>query len=318
MKRKGIQCLLWAVCAVGVVACGGSKDEHARKEPSAAEKAEAELRAAQAALESGPRVVPQNSPSGSAVAVATAKPAEKTADELFAVAKLSSDSVMETDRTRALFTEFVTRFANDPRADPARDWLLKDRVRKITVSLNRKESFQEAVDELKTAVAECPTCASAKNAQLLIGLFDATLTRWPEHLASSVDAMMVRYADLKGKVVEIWPDKEFTTDDRTSRGAVKVAAGTYYNCAFKSESRWRSFNVGAGEPFHVYCKKGEPACEKLFAAATSKVRTIYNVRLKYPKANAICTHSQAELISFVKAGQWTYADPDPEYSDILD
>ena len=146
-----------------------------------------------------------------------------------------------------------------------------------------KSTYQQIKSKIETAITECYNCKIPKRITNSLNDLNRELENWPIEI-SSVHELVLRFADLQGKRVSI-------------KGT--LSPSTYYNCNFRSETLWRSFELSDSSYFggiNVYCRRGDPNCEHFFESSL-KEKITSNFIIEYPKQNySTCKQEQARLI----------------------
>lgn len=210
---------------------------------------------------------------------------------------------------RAQYENIVATFPDDPIAKEAALGIKKlDQQRDlqevhssmdpdVVIKHANRDAVPPMIEKMKESMAECPTCIYADFLKRQIELFENLLETWPKETVPNIDRLMLGYADYRGKEVAIWGE------GRKSK-SISVQATDYYNCKFKSQSKWRSFATESKGTMHLYCRKGQDDCEALFLAAMDSPVEIVDARVKYPRKNKVCEQSQLELMSYIKPKVW--------------
>jgi tetratricopeptide (TPR) repeat protein len=216
----------------------------------------------------------------------------KTTPEALLLAGRQAAKAGSWEAAAKSFEAFLDRFPDHERAGEAREQVLVshlERAKALSPSANSLDDYQRAAATLESLLADCRRCTSRKAASQWRRALEERIANWPVEV-SSLKEMKVRYGDLRGRQVAL-------------RGRYTIEAATYYNCGFKSQSRWRSMRLKpASESFtmddiYAYCAKSSDGCEKLFTAATPAPVEVSNVVLQYPRRNSICEEGQTILVS---------------------
>jgi len=193
------------------------------------------------------------------------------------------------------FETILKRFPNDPLSDEASAQLkglgnakLGDYLAGVddTLSLEDKYSYETARDKLSESIDTCKKCKNARDAKKKLKAIKKTLSDWPIEV-DDVEKLELRYGDLKGKTLTM--------------SSAYFEASTYYNCKYRSSSKWRSFKMKSSSEIFAssisaYCKKGVDFCEELFEESMGSETYASGVILKYPQRNSICEEGQIEII----------------------
>jgi len=177
----------------------------------------------------------------------------------------------------------------------------KKQVEKTAVSLTIKEStqnlsdsdkstYERAIQNISNAIIRYPRNPENRRAKRVISQLKRDLGNWPVKV-NNLKQMKLRYADLRDKFVIVGP--------------VAIQAFSYYNCYFRSQSRWRNFRMGDANntAINVYCRRGDTLCEKLFMKltdGTTEYVRFKSVVLYYPRRNSVCEEDQAILSSYTE------------------
>ncbi len=167
-----------------------------------------------------------------------------------------------------------------------RERIVENRV----ISQSKYDAWSTAVTLAASPPDPCPqeVCTSARRraarswrSRVERRLSDVLVT------VATTNRMKLLYADLR----ESRRPVEIT--------GVNAAADTYYNCAFRSQSRWRSIRVRSAGDFtgiSVYCARGNDVCDRFYSRSAGGIR-LRSITLEYPRRNRICEEGQARLIS---------------------
>lgn len=159
-------------------------------------------------------------------------------------------------------------------------------VRAANASLgNDRASYQRARGRIRGAMDDCDRCPGLRQARAALETIERRIANWPIDIGS-IREMQARYADLRNRYVRV-------------RGDLSVT--TYYNCAFRNQSNWRSFRFSDGRlsmGVHVYCYRGEAFCERLFERLAGGGRISGTATLIYPSHNSVCEEGQSEMVGF--------------------
>jgi hypothetical protein len=155
---------------------------------------------------------------------------------------------------------------------------------KAKLDSDDRSSYLEAKTKIAEQIAECGRCKTAAALKSALREVESMLNQWPMALGS-IQEMKTRYADLRGRKVQV-------------KGVLSTS--TYYNCRFGSQNKYRSFELSEGlfGGIHVYCSRGDAGCESIFqrlAAGSSQSGTAI---LEYPERNSVCEAGQAFLLEW--------------------
>lgn len=148
--------------------------------------------------------------------------------------------------------------------------------------------LREAADIARQTPADCSEqlCFESKLEEVrqFCALVDSRANDALRFVGSTREARLL-YADLRESRTRFHvPDVNIVADD-------------YYNCTFRSSSRWRAFAIATpgDRGMHVYCRRGADWCDSLFSRLVSPA-SISAIALEFPRYNRICEEDQAELI----------------------
>jgi hypothetical protein len=169
-------------------------------------------------------------------------------------------------------------------------WAGVNRVGEYLLALdipNVSEDQARAAIAVTHTVERCGRCSTRRRMRSLRRSLTDRINEIPIPLAST-RRLKLMYADLAS----------------SGRAAVLqnvgMVAATYYNCAFRSQSRYRSFQAASGDDrlgLYVYCERGDADCERLYSLAASAGR-VQSIVVSYPRRNRVCEAQQARLESF--------------------
>jgi len=152
--------------------------------------------------------------------------------------------------------------------------------------LNRQLSDNDCIASYTERVAFNILLSEIEKSAQGIALF-AAFSGYRVQKFQNIREMRIRYGDLKYQICN-------------HIGIVAAAQpAEYYNCKYRSQSRWRSFQLGDsdGGEIYAYCLRGEQFCDRLLETSIN-THVVGVAILRYPESNQICEEQQIELIAW--------------------